>query len=267
MKKNKEWLKEEIKKLITEESQYMPHDEMVDLGLVLLTIDQLEEQEVKQLDKKIKELDSYNDELIRDNNQLRNTLDNQEVLSQEWIDEHKYNHYIGKPFVYVEDLQNLLVPKQDKPVIPKFIVNWIEETKKQGKSLVFAITHIYYKNEIGKSPNKEEEKIFQWMELAYNEEVFARAWIDGYKVEKEPVYFAKIKGHELVETKTILDDDTGDDVSEFYRNIYFVLQRDGELIVDMKDNGLSGAKNVMTMSQWSDLGINETNADFEEVKE
>lgn len=76
----------------------------------------------------------------------------------------------------------------EKPVIPKFIANWIEETKKQGKSLVFAITHIYYKNEIGKSPNKEENKIFQWMELAYNEEVFARAWIDGYEVEKEKRY-------------------------------------------------------------------------------
>ena len=76
----------------------------------------------------------------------------------------------------------------EKPVIPKFVANWIEETKKQGKSLVFAITHIYYKNEIGKSPNKEENKIFQWMELAYNEEVFALAWIDGYEVEKEKLY-------------------------------------------------------------------------------
>ena len=45
MIKDKEWLKEEIKKLITEESQYMPHGEMVDLGLVLLTIDQLDEPE------------------------------------------------------------------------------------------------------------------------------------------------------------------------------------------------------------------------------
>ena len=34
-----------------------------------------EEPEVKRLERKIKELDSYNDELIRDNNQLRSELD------------------------------------------------------------------------------------------------------------------------------------------------------------------------------------------------
>ena len=89
----------------------------------------------------------------------------------------------GRLFYLIDQLD-----EPEKPVIPKFVAVWIEETKKQGKSLVFAITHIYYKNEIGKSPNKEEKKIFQWMELAYNEEVFARAWIDGYEVEKEKAY-------------------------------------------------------------------------------
>lgn len=90
---------------------------------------------------------------------------------------------LGEVFELVDQLD-----EPTKPVIPQFVAVWIEETKKQGKSLVFAITHIYYKNEIGKSPNKEEKKIFQWMELAYNEEVFARAWIDGYEVEKEKLY-------------------------------------------------------------------------------
>lgn len=45
MRKDKAWLKEEIKKLITEESQFMLHAEMVDLGLVLLSIDELDEPE------------------------------------------------------------------------------------------------------------------------------------------------------------------------------------------------------------------------------
>ena len=40
-------------------------------------------------------------------------LDEPEVLSSDWIGEHTWNnHYIGKPFIYVDDLQNLLVPKQ-----------------------------------------------------------------------------------------------------------------------------------------------------------
>ena len=42
-------------------------------------------------------------------------LDEPEVLSQKWIEKHTWNnHYIGKPFVYVEDLQNLIVPKQEE---------------------------------------------------------------------------------------------------------------------------------------------------------
>ena len=112
-------------------------------------------------------------------------LDEPEVLSQEWIDENSTNLLMSSPMIkWVEasKLQNLLVPKQELPTIPQFVADWIEETKKQRKSLVFAITYIYDKNEIGKSPNKEENRIFQWMELADNEEVFARAWLDGYEV-------------------------------------------------------------------------------------
>lgn len=154
---------------------------------------------------------------------LLDELDEQETLSQEWIDRFEqfrayvqeqrdlsYGVELGATGGYtgrianqydgllemIEEyeehnpiaIQKLLVSKPKKPIIPKFVAVWIEETKKQGKSLVFAITHIYYKNEIGKSPNKEEKKIFQWMELDYNEEVFARAWLDGYEVEKEKAY-------------------------------------------------------------------------------
>lgn len=94
------------------------------------------------------------------------------------------NEYVVEQYRQIMELINQL-DEPRKPVIPQFVAVWIEETKKQSKSLVFAITHIYDNNEIGKSPNKEEKRIFQWMELADNEEVFARAWLDGYEVEKE----------------------------------------------------------------------------------
>ena len=80
---------------------------------ILDIIHQLDEPEVKQ----IKELDSYNDELIRDNNQLRNALDNQEVLSQEWIKDNQLMKLGPEGVVYyvpVENLQNLLMPKQEE---------------------------------------------------------------------------------------------------------------------------------------------------------
>ena len=53
--------------------------------------------------------------MVRDNNQFRNELDNQEVLSEEWIDEHAWNNdHIWRPFVFVDDLKEVLVPKQEE---------------------------------------------------------------------------------------------------------------------------------------------------------
>ena len=127
-------------------------------------------------------------------------LDEPEVLSQEWIDSKKLRVSRRIPFhmdveyaVPEEDLQNIIVPKQELPVIPQFVSSWIEETKKQSKSFVFAIAHIYDKNEIDESPSEKESRIFQWMELYDNDEVFARAWLDGYTIKKEPKYNVKFK--------------------------------------------------------------------------
>ena len=271
MKKDKEWLKKEFEEVVEFRKEPNPSSSWGMGSNTVLKyikedfknlIDQLDESEVKQLDKKIRELESYNDELIRGNNQLRNTLDNQEVLSQEWIGEHKYNHYIGRPFVYVDDLENLIVPKQDKPIIPKFVADFVEKWKYKGLTM-----HEWF----AFGNNDVDDDVNKWLYNNLNEKNRRREYLlidairNGYEVEKEPVYFAKIKGHELVETETVLDEDTGDDISEFCRNVYFVLQKNGELVIDMKESCLSGAKEVMTMSQWNNLGINDGNADFEEV--
>ena len=82
MKKDIEWLKKEFDDLFNGKSILTVGRSVVDEIL-----NQLDEPEVKQLYKKIRELESFNDELIRDNNQLRNAMDNQEVLSQEWKSE------------------------------------------------------------------------------------------------------------------------------------------------------------------------------------
>ena len=158
-------------------------------------LNQLGETESEQSDKKIRELESYNDDLVRDNNQLRNAMDNQEVLSQEWIDEYAQGDW--DEWVYIEDLQNLIVPEKELPEIPQFVSGWIEETKKQNKSYIYAIAQIYDKHETDESLSEEENRIFQWMEAYDNDEVFARAWLDSYKIKKEPKYNVEIKVESL----------------------------------------------------------------------
>lgn len=159
----------------------------------------------------------------------------------------------------IELINQLDEPK--KPVIPQFVADYIEKWKHEGLT-------IYEWLSFGN--NDVDEDIYKWLYYSLNEKNRRREYllIDairfGYEVEKEPVYYAKIKGHELVQTETIIED--GRDVSEWNRNVYFVLQKDGQIIVDMKESCLSGAKHVMAMSQWNNLGINDSNADFEEVE-
>lgn len=70
----------------------------------------------------------------------------------------------------------------EKVTIPQFIADKIEYCKKtDGYSLFHAMDYCYNFNECA-----------DWLES--NEEVFARAWIFGYEVEKEKRYIARVKG-------------------------------------------------------------------------
>ncbi|MDT2663189.1 DUF1642 domain-containing protein [Enterococcus hirae] len=66
-----------------------------------------------------------------------------------------------------------------KPFVPKFVAEWIEYAKKKGDSLAISFKpwNLY---------GVEYSKADRWIED--NQETFARAWIDGYEVEKEPLY-------------------------------------------------------------------------------
>ena len=72
-----------------------------------------------------------------------------------------------------------------KITIPQVVANWIEWTKKDGLDLQDAMNLI---------AGEENEKLLRWFYHESNQETFARAWLDGYTVEKEPKYTVKIKG-------------------------------------------------------------------------
>lgn len=69
-------------------------------------------------------------------------------------------------------------PKQHEPqkvVVPKFVAEWIEKTKSMGWSLRAALIN-------------SKDKVDEWLSVYGNQDTFARAWLDGYEVEKEPLY-------------------------------------------------------------------------------
>lgn len=77
------------------------------------------------------------------------------------------------------------IHEPQKVVVPKFVAEWIEETKEEGYNLSYAMSDVI-------TPLEVEEWLFK---NAYsNEEVFAKAWIFGYEVEQEKLYEVTVPG-------------------------------------------------------------------------
>lgn len=68
----------------------------------------------------------------------------------------------------------------NKPVIPKFVADFIAEQKKLGHTLSYSIDA------------SMSDRVAEW--YWDNSELFALAWIFGYEVEKEKRYLVGIKG-------------------------------------------------------------------------
>lgn len=82
-----------------------------------------------------------------------------------------------------------LVRQLDEPEkvkVPQVIAEYIEQKKDDDYHLLGAMI------EIRSHKNKEIDEWFEFKEDD-NMETFARAWIDGYEVEKEPKYTVKFK--------------------------------------------------------------------------
>lgn len=71
-----------------------------------------------------------------------------------------------------------------KITIPQVVADWIEWTKKDGLDLQEAMNLI---------SGEENEKLLRWFYNESNQETFARAWLDGYEVEKEKRYTVKMR--------------------------------------------------------------------------
>lgn len=83
----------------------------------------------------------------------------------------------------LENLKQLDEPEKAK--VPQFVADWIKHSRNTGCSL-FGAMSIF----------EENIEIKKWMQWSENQELFARAWLDGYEVEKEKRYYVKITAAE-----------------------------------------------------------------------
>ena len=65
----------------------------------------------------------------------------------------------------------------NKVQVPQFVADWIEHCRGLGYSLYQAMELVH-----------ENAEIKKWFIFVDNQDLFARAWLDGYEVEKEKRY-------------------------------------------------------------------------------
>ncbi|MBZ2159600.1 DUF1642 domain-containing protein [Streptococcus australis] len=79
--------------------------------------------------------------------------------------------------------------EREKVTIPKLVADWLEACK---ENLAIGL-YTAMNPDFLKQWNKSDELI-SWFKKTGNQELFARAWLDGYEVEKEKRYLVKAKG-------------------------------------------------------------------------
>lgn len=86
-------------------------------------------------------------------------------------------------------LELIKLLNEPQPVkVPQFVADWIEYCKR-GLSIRQAMSQVHVSNEVDDwLMGLDEDGAF------LNQEIFARAWLDGYEVEKEPKYTVMVKG-------------------------------------------------------------------------
>ena len=89
--------------------------------------------------------------------------------------------------------------EREKVTVPQFVADYIKDAKYYEWDLDDVFDHI--------TEESEGSEISEWFYTLGNVDVFARAWLDGYTVEKEKRYLVKMKGidvtsylnHDIVE--------------------------------------------------------------------
>ena len=213
MKKYKEWLTNEIEIMESETSENYPHEQMVEREVVLNLINQLDEPEV------LSQVENIN--IVLDD--LKEYIEEQQSLSQNVGLAHASagndTHYRQYDYVLEcineyepsDDLQNLIIPKQELPVIPKYVAKYLEFAKKEASLIQVMVT-------VSEGwPTMKKE--FDW--ISENDETFARAWLDGCEVEEQEYVVPIDENHALCKFTNVVWGIYKESTDKLYLEDYF----------------------------------------------
>lgn len=94
--------------------------------------------------------------------------------------------------------------EREKVTVPQFVAEWIEVCKENlAIGLYTAMNPDFIKQWNG------SDKLISWVKKIDNQNLFARAWLDGFDIEKEKRYLVQMKGMNKSSTILKLDEITG----------------------------------------------------------
>ena len=79
----------------------------------------------------------------------------------------------------IQELEQLTEPQKVR--VPLFVADWIEECKENN---IISLSGAF---------EYAKEEVDTWLSDWTNQEIFARAWLDGYEVEEEKRYYVRFK--------------------------------------------------------------------------
>ncbi|HAO5791910.1 TPA: DUF1642 domain-containing protein [Listeria monocytogenes] len=108
------------------------------------------------------------------------------TVEEVYSDTQKCKVHIDEFPVTVTKPQKYLV-KAEEPelvVVPQFVADWVSHCKQREYDLACLLDY-------GNAGIPDE--MYEWLiSSADNQELLARAWLDGYEVEKEPLYYVRL---------------------------------------------------------------------------
>ena len=165
---------------LVEKYEYLNHDcfRRVDTSEVLKDLKQLDEPEAGHAD----EAPRYVKNILARLREL--PLHNREVWLKVIMSEFKQDFSQAKWREGYEQGKIEGMLERDKVTIPQFVAEWIEYCKFTHVNLQHALIvgDVYFYNYANQ---KDFSKLKEFLETENNQATFARAWLDGYTVEKE----------------------------------------------------------------------------------
>lgn len=120
------------------------------------------------------------------------------MKKQELIDYCKTLKEDKNIFINCIDVDRIIntIKQLDEPpkvTIPQFVADWIEVCKEHLTTSLYTAMNPNFMKE-----NNQSFDLILWIKKTSNQETFARAWLDGYEVEKEKRYKISVKSNKQI---------------------------------------------------------------------